>query len=91
MGGDGCRCAVAGNGQQTFSGDGGPALSASLDSPTGLALDPTGRLYIADTGNGRVRLVDTSGLIQTVAVSLAVIRRAERLRGRRRSRSPSGP
>ena len=57
----------AGNGLQMFSGDGGPAISASIDSPTGLAVDSASRLYIADTHNGRVRIVDpTTGLIQTI-------------------------
>lgn len=50
-----------------FWGDGGPATSARLDSPTGLALAPDGTLYIADTGNGRIRKVERSGVITTVA------------------------
>jgi uncharacterized protein (TIGR03437 family) len=54
-------------GQTGFSGDGGPALNAELNSPTGLALDQAGNLYIADSGNGRVRKVDTAGMITTVA------------------------
>jgi uncharacterized protein (TIGR03437 family) len=48
-------------------GDGGPATSANLNTPKGLALDSTGNLYIADFGNYRVRKVDTSGNITTVA------------------------
>lgn len=48
-------------------GDGGPAAGARLDSPTGLALAPDGVLYIADTGNGRIRRVDPKGVITTVA------------------------
>lgn len=48
---------VAGNGTPGFSGDGGAATSAMLSSPQGLAFDPAGYLYVADSGNGRVRKV----------------------------------
>ncbi len=48
---------VAGNGRSGFSGDGGPATSASLGEPWGLALDPSGSLYIADVLNNRIRKV----------------------------------
>lgn len=58
---------LAGNGFAGFSGDGGPASAAQLNSPYGIALDGTGNLYIADLGNARVRRVDTSGVISTVA------------------------
>ncbi|HWC98638.1 MAG TPA: IPT/TIG domain-containing protein [Candidatus Sulfopaludibacter sp.] len=58
---------VAGNGSLGLAGDGGPAKSASLWLPSGLALDSAGNLYIADTTNGRIRKVDTSGTIRTVA------------------------
>jgi sugar lactone lactonase YvrE len=54
-------------GQGRFKGDGGPAIEASLSIPTGLALDSKGNLYIADIFNLRVRQVDTSGKISTVA------------------------
>jgi len=57
---------IAGNGTNGFSGDNGPAAGAQLYSPHGLALDPEGNLYIADTGNRRVRKV-TNGIITTVA------------------------
>jgi sugar lactone lactonase YvrE len=49
-----------------FSGDNGPATSARLSDPNGVALDSRGNLYIADSGNGRVRLV-SNGIITTVA------------------------
>ena len=58
---------VAGTGRNGFSGDGGPAVDASLSDPRGLALDGAGDLYIADFGNDRVREVLPDGVIQTVA------------------------
>ena len=59
--------AVAGDGSYGYSGDGGPATSAQLNGPFGAAVDASGNLYIADTGNGRVRRVSTAGIITTVA------------------------
>jgi sugar lactone lactonase YvrE len=58
---------VAGNGTPAFSGDNGPATSASLNYPTGVWVDALGNIYIADTVNRRIRKVDTSGIITTVA------------------------
>lgn len=58
---------LAGNGLQGYSGDGGPAISASLFSPQGVAYDSKGNLYIADQINCRVRRVDPNGVITTVA------------------------
>lgn len=58
---------VAGNGSYAFSGDGGAATSASLNSPWGVAVDRSGNLFIADTNNSRIRRVDTNGIITTVA------------------------
>lgn len=58
---------IAGNGEFSFSGDSGPATGAELSEPLGIAVDPTGNLLIADTQNGRVRRVDRSGIITTVA------------------------
>ena len=57
----------AGNGNYLFSGDGGPAISAGLFAPRGVAVDPSGNIIIADTGHYRIRKVDTSGIISTVA------------------------
>ena len=58
---------VAGNGTPGFSGDGATAISAQLSYPLGVALDSLGHLYIADTSNHRIRKVDASGTITTVA------------------------
>jgi RHS repeat-associated protein len=58
---------VAGTGASGFSGDGGPATQAKLDYPAAVAVDGLGNLYIADSGNCRIRKVDTSGVITTVA------------------------
>ncbi|HKV64043.1 MAG TPA: Ig-like domain repeat protein [Candidatus Acidoferrum sp.] len=58
----------AGNGTYSFGGDGGPAASAQLNRPGGVAVDGAGNLFIADTGNQRVRRVDVAtGVITTVA------------------------
>jgi uncharacterized protein (TIGR03437 family) len=57
---------VAGNGTQGFGGDNGPATSAQLNIPTGVAVDSAGNLYIADSANNRIRKV-TNGVITTVA------------------------
>jgi uncharacterized protein (TIGR03437 family) len=58
---------VAGSGRIAFSGDGGPATSASLSNPLGLAVDAFGNFYIADLGNNRVRKVNAAGTISTYA------------------------
>ncbi len=59
---------VAGNRTQGFAGDGGVATAAPIDTPTGLAVDGAGDLYLADTHNQRVRRVDAAtGVITTVA------------------------
>jgi len=57
---------VAGSGVQGYAGDGGPAISAQLSWPSGLALDAQGNLYIGDAGNNVVRKV-SNGIITTVA------------------------
>jgi sugar lactone lactonase YvrE len=66
---DGVITTFAGTGVAGFGGDGGPSTAAKLNSPVGLAMDSAGNLFIADGGNGRVRRVDTSGVITTVAGS----------------------
>ncbi|ALS25048.1 S-layer homology domain-containing protein [Paenibacillus naphthalenovorans] len=58
---------VAGTGTAGYSGDGGAATSAQLNKPYGVAVDSAGNLYIADTLNHRVRKVDASGNVSTVA------------------------
>ncbi|WP_372637381.1 S-layer homology domain-containing protein [Cohnella sp.] len=58
---------VVGTGASGFSGDGGPATSAQLNTPYSIDFDDSGNLYIADRNNNRVRKVDTSGNISTVA------------------------
>jgi sugar lactone lactonase YvrE len=67
----GDKTAVAGTGEQGFNGDGIDALQAQLDNPSGVAVDASGALYIADTGNHVIRKVATPGvtgaLITTVA------------------------
>src|SRR5439155_1311553 len=66
--GTGTITTVAGTGTEGFSGDGGPATAAELMGPSGVALDGAGNLFIADTGNARVRRVDAgTGTITTVA------------------------
>ena len=70
---DGVLSCVAGSGPYGwyygggYSGDGGPATEARLNQPGGIALDNYGNLYIADRDNSRIRKVDTSGIITTVA------------------------
>jgi uncharacterized protein (TIGR03437 family) len=60
---------IAGLGSPGFGGDGGPAIQASLNTPSGLAIDSTGTLYIADAGNQRIRTITTDGMMHTVAGS----------------------
>ena len=64
---DGTITTVAGSGDFGFSGDGGPATAAALNSPWDVAVDSMGNLYIAERFNGRVRKVDAQGIISTFA------------------------
>lgn len=58
---------VAGTGRPGFSGDGGPAAKAQVAMPLDVATDPSGNVYLADTGNNRIRKIDSSGVITTIA------------------------
>jgi sugar lactone lactonase YvrE len=64
---EGVISTVAGNGTRGFSGDGGPATAAQLDTQDGVAVDSAGNLYIADSFNFRIRKVTAAGVISTVA------------------------
>jgi large repetitive protein len=67
---DGTITTIAGNGTSGFSGDGGPASGAVLDSPAGTAIAAAGNIYISDAGNNRVRKVNAAtGEIDTVVGS----------------------
>jgi pimeloyl-ACP methyl ester carboxylesterase len=58
---------IAGTGEKGFSGDGGPATEAKLSWARDIAVDDAGNVYVADFGNNRIRKVDTSGIITTIA------------------------
>jgi sugar lactone lactonase YvrE len=58
---------VAGDGNSGYSGDGGASTGAELNSPSGMARDSAGNLYIADQGNNVIRKIDSNGNISTVA------------------------
>ena len=58
---------IAGNNTSGYSGDGGPAIAAALSQPFSVAVDAHGDVYIADSGNSRIRRVDPDGVITTVA------------------------
>jgi Secretion system C-terminal sorting domain len=58
---------IAGNHSASFSGDGGSATDASLDFNSGIWADGSGNLYIADMGNNRIRVVNSAGVISTLA------------------------
>ena len=64
---DGTIATVAGSGSQGYSGDGGLAVAAALDDPSGVAVDAENNIYIADDGNGRIRKITPNGQITTVA------------------------
>ena len=58
---------IAGSGSASFSGDNGPATDATMNQPTGVAVDAAGNVYIADMSNQRIRKVNTAGIITTIA------------------------
>jgi hypothetical protein len=58
---------IAGNGALGYSGDGGPATAAQLSQPWAIAFDTADNLYFADVGNYRIRKIDLSGIISTIA------------------------
>ena len=64
---DGIITTVAGNGTAGYSGDGNQATNATLAYPDGVALDASGNLFIADSGNNVIRKVDPNGIITTIA------------------------
>ena len=64
---DGIISTIAGTGKRGRGGDGGPASAASLYSPTDIAIDRAGDLFIADRMNSRIRKIDHRGIITTVA------------------------
>jgi uncharacterized protein (TIGR03437 family) len=67
VGTDGNISTFAGTGNAAANGDGGPATSAALNHPEGLAIDRAGNIYVADTANHRVRKISPDGTITTVA------------------------
>jgi uncharacterized protein (TIGR03437 family) len=64
---DGMLSTVAGDGNNSFSGDGGPAALARIETPAGMAMDSQGNLYIADPANNRVRKIAADGTMSTAA------------------------
>ena len=60
---------IAGNGIAGYSGDGGPAIDASMNVPWGVIYDSAGNLFISDRSNNVIRKVDTSGIITTFAAN----------------------
>lgn len=68
----GLLTAFAGIGRADFAGDGGPATSAAIHCPLGMAFGPDGAMYFADHVNNRIRRIDAAGIITTVAGSGAI-------------------
>lgn len=69
VGSDGIIHTIAGTGQEGYSGDGGPARAAKLNSPQSLGIDSTGRIYIGDEHNNAIRILDLDGTIRTLVGS----------------------
>jgi hypothetical protein len=67
VGSDGTITTIAGTGTAGYSGDGGPATLARLDTPHGITVDAAGNVYVADSPNHRVRRIDPAGTITSVA------------------------
>lgn len=63
---DGSITMIAGNGYWSFSGDNGPAANAQFYQPEGVAIDSSGRIYVADTQNNRIRMI-VDGVVTTIA------------------------
>ena len=64
---EGVITTIAGTGEPGFGGDGGPAAEAQLTFPGALAVDGSGNLYVADSGNNGIRRIDAEGVITTIA------------------------
>jgi hypothetical protein len=58
---------IAGSSTVGYSGNGGPATAADMDTPARVVVDSTGKFYIADTGNSVIRRVSAGGYITTIA------------------------
>jgi uncharacterized protein (TIGR03437 family) len=81
MGPDGIIRTIAGNGAADFSGDGGPARSASLNAPAGLAVDSDGNVWVADAGNNRVRKLTPGPIAVDQNQPVSVVNAASMLPG----------
>jgi len=81
VGPDSVIATIAGTGAPDFGGDGGPALSAALSSPGGLALDTIGNLYVADTGNNRVRMLTAAPVAGEQTQPLGIVNAASMMAG----------
>jgi len=62
---------IAGTGIAGFGGDGGPATQALLKRSAGIAFDAQGTMYVADSGNNRIRTITPDGIMHTIAARVA--------------------